>query len=158
MPISDRIAGTVLLAAALLWIGLVLWMIPTGTPDAAGARQFPLWFGIAFVVLSALLVMQSFLRRAAMPAHDGEDGRPQEVFSVVATIAAIAGYGFFMEKLGFLPATTLAVAAMLIVVLRVRSVAMIVSMSIGLAIGCYVLFGKLLGTYLPPGTWITLHF
>ena len=158
MPISDRIAGTVLLAAALLWIGLVLWTIPTGTQEAAGAREFPLLFGIALAVLSALLVMQGFVARGAPAAQKGEDGGPQEVFSVIATIAAIAGYGFFMEKLGFLPATMLAVAGMLVVVLRVRSVVMIISMSIGLAIGCYVLFGTLLGTYLPPGTWITLHF
>jgi hypothetical protein len=31
-------------------------------------------------------------------------------------------------------------------------------MAIGLSLGCYLVFGKLLGTYLPPGEIITIYF
>ena len=31
-------------------------------------------------------------------------------------------------------------------------------MALGLSLGSYLVFGKLLGTYLPPGTVITIYF
>jgi hypothetical protein len=46
---------------------------------------------------------------------------------------------------------------MMIFVLRIRAPLKVAAMSLGLAIGCYLVFGKLLGTYLPPGTWITIY-
>jgi hypothetical protein len=63
-----------------------------------------------------------------------------------------------MEPLGFIVSTILIVAAIMVVILRMRAPVMIAAMSVGISLGCYLVFGKLLGTYLPPGTWITIYF
>lgn len=154
----DRIAGAVLLVVALAWLVLVYLTIEPSQGHIAGPRAFPLFFGLVLAALSLLLLLQSFRASAhAGEAADAPVGR-NEAFSIVAAVVAIAAYGALMEKLGFLPTTALIVAAMTIGILRIRSPLLILSLSLGLSLGSYVVFDKLLGTHLPPGTWITLHF
>ncbi|MEJ2432153.1 MAG: tripartite tricarboxylate transporter TctB family protein, partial [Pseudolabrys sp.] len=82
---------------------------------------------------------------------------PGELTAVLATIGSLVVYGLLLEPLGFIPSTILVVAAIMIFVLRLRTPIAIAAMAIGLSLGCYLVFGKLLGTYLPPGTWITIY-
>jgi putative tricarboxylic transport membrane protein len=159
MPVSvrDRIAGSVLFAIALIWIFLVFQTIEPSQDTSAGPRAFPLFFGIALAVLSLLLLLQTFRPQSAAQSDIRPPAR-SETLSVVATIGTIVIYGALMEPLGFIISTALIVAAIMIVILRMRTPVMIAAMSIGLSLGCYLVFGKLLGTYLPPGTWITIYF
>lgn len=159
VTVRDRVAGAVLLLVALVWCGLVYWTIPPGQGGLVGPRAFPLVFGLALGALSLALLAKSVLGRTSR----GEDDKaplvyPGETFSVIATVVAIVAYGFLLQPLGFIPATVLIVAAIMIVILRIRNMLAVAAMAVGLAIGCYVVFGKLLGTYLPPGTWITVTF
>jgi hypothetical protein len=155
--LRDRIAGTVLLLVALVWIVLVYWTIEPGEGPAAGPRAFPLFFGIALAALSLALVARSFLSLGRKQEAEREGAATNETAAVIATVAAIAIYGLLLEPLGFIPATTLIVAAMMVFILRIRAPLTVAAMALGLAIGCYLVFGKLLGTYLPPGTWITIY-
>jgi hypothetical protein len=159
MPVSvrDRIAGSVLFAVALIWIVLVFQTIEPSQDASAGPRAFPLFFGIALAGLSLLMVLQS-LGRDTEASSDVPAAARNETWSVVATIGTIAIYGALMEPLGFIVSTILIVAAIMVVILRMRAPVMIAAMSIGISLGCYLVFGKLLGTYLPPGTWITIYF
>jgi len=160
MPVSprDRIAGTVLLAVALVWIVLVFQTIEPSEGFAAGPRAFPLFFGIVLAGLSVALLLESS-RPAAAPADERIPRTSRhEAFEVVAVIGTIVLYGFMLEPLGFIPATLLIVAAFMTIILRVRAPLLVAGMSLGLSIGCYLIFGKLLGTYLPPGTLITIYF
>jgi hypothetical protein len=81
-----------------------------------------------------------------------------EAWAVGATIVLTLAYGAVMEQLGFIVATALFVAAFMVVLLRIRRPVFVLAMAVGMSLGSYVLFGKILGTYLPPGTWITLQF
>lgn len=157
--LRSRIAGIVLLAVALVWIALVYQTIPPGQGDEVGPRAFPLFFGYVLAGLSLLLLVQSFWPARA----DDESDRPAallpgEWISVVITVGGLVVYGLLLEPFGFIPSTALMVAVILLFGLRVRSPVMIASMAIGLSLGSYLVFGKLLGTYLPPGQIITIYF
>lgn len=155
----DRAAGLVLLLTALAWVGAVLVTIPSVQGGFAGARAFPLFLGLVFVALSLMLLAQGYVGAASAPAADAaEPVTGEEVRTVALTILVTVAYGALMEPLGFLPSTALFVAAVMTVLLRIRRVPLILILSLALPVGCYILFGKLLGTYLPPGTWITIHF
>ena len=83
---------------------------------------------------------------------------PGELTAVVMTIGSLVVYGMLLEPFGFIPSTTFVVAAMMVFVLRVRSLLTVAGMAIGLSLGCYLVFGKLLGVYLPPGQIVTIYF
>lgn len=155
--VRDRITGSVLLVVALVWIVLVFQTIEPSQDANAGPRAFPLFFGIVLAGLSLVMLLQTFWPRAVAESDVPAAAR-KEGWSVAATIGAIVIYGALLEPLGFIVSTVLVVAVIMIVVLRMRGPVTIAAMSVGLSLGCYLVFGKLLGTYLPPGTWITVHF
>ncbi|MGI9374369.1 MAG: tripartite tricarboxylate transporter TctB family protein [Hyphomicrobiales bacterium] len=153
----DRITGLVLLAFGLVWSAIVYQTIPGGQGEGdVGARAFPLIFGIGLMVLSFLLVMRSY-----KPIEDPKEDKVEPInlfklkiaFSVFALVVA---YGFLLFKIGFLLATPFVVAVTMWVILQIRSPRTIAAMAIGITLGCWLVFGKLLGAYLPPGTWITI--
>ena len=159
--LRNRISGIVLLAVALVWIVLVYQTIGPGQdPGAVGPRAFPLFFGWVLAGLSLLLFLQSFRSAASEPDDETDEtaGLPGEWTAVAITVGGLVVYGILLEPFGFIPSTIFAVAAIMLVGLRVRSLVTVAAMSIGLSLGCYLVFGKLLGTYLPPGQIITIYF
>ena len=160
MPASlrDRIAGSVLLAIALVWIVLVYQTIEPSEGTEAGPRAFPLFFGIVLAGLSLVILAQSF--RQYTPDREESLGSmlPGEFGAVVFTIGGLVIYGMLLEPFGFIPSTAVGVVMTMVFALRIRSPALIAGMAVGLSLGCYLVFGKLLGTYLPPGTIITIYF
>jgi putative tricarboxylic transport membrane protein len=157
--LRNRISGTVLLAVALVWIVLVYQTIAPSQGTEAGPRAFPLFFGYVLAVLSLLLLFQSFRPQAPdLEESDAPAVLPGEWAAVVMTIASFIVYGMLLEPFGFIPSTAFVVTAILLFVLRVRSLVTIAGMAIGLSLGCYLVFGKLLGVYMPPGNIITIYF
>ncbi len=161
----DRLLGVALLVIALTWTGIVYSTIPGGQGDGdIGPRAFPFLLGLILAALSAYVIFGSF-RAAALESTetsaDDEAGEPHsadrmEIMTVISVFGLIVGYGFFMEKIGFLLATPIAVSIGLWVLLKVRKPVLVGSLAFGITIGCWLMFGKLLGAYLPPGTWISL--
>jgi putative tricarboxylic transport membrane protein len=156
--LRDRIAGLVLLTVSLVWIFFVYRTIDPGQGPEAGARAFPMFFGVALAVLSLLLMAQ-----ARNADADSEDDPPLpslgiEVWFVGVSIGLTLVYGALLERLGFVLSSMLFVAAVMTMLLRIRRPVFVLAMSVGLSLGSYVIFGKLLGTYLPPGSWITIQF
>jgi putative tricarboxylic transport membrane protein len=158
--LRNRISGLILLAVALVWIGLVYATIRAGQVGEVGPRAFPLFFGYVLALLSVIMVVQSF--RPAAPDLDHDDATaaaiPREWVAVVATIVGIVIYGMLLEPFGFIPSTAAFVTVFLLLVVRVTSPVTVAGMAIGLSLGSYLVFGKLLGVYLPPGQIITIYF
>jgi hypothetical protein len=157
--LRDRITGAVLLATALVWTGLVYSTIPVGQGVPVGPRAFPLIFGIALALLSLAMLAQTLAvrdRAHSKPKRHAYTWR-QEAWCLLATIGLTACYASVLPKLGFLPATTAFIALVLMLLLRITKPLLLLGMSVGISVGSYVLFAKLLGTYLPPGTWITFY-
>jgi putative tricarboxylic transport membrane protein len=156
--LRNRISGAILLAVALVWIVLVYRTIAPGQGGEAGPRAFPLFFGYLLAGLSLLLLMQGFRPAPEIDEADAPAMLPGEWMAVAMTIVSLVVYGLLLEPFGFIPSTAVIVAAVLLYALRVRSLVMIAGMAIGLSLGCYLVFGKLLGVYLPPGSIITIYF
>jgi len=159
--LRSRIAGIVLLAIALVWIALVYRTIAPGQGGEVGPRAFPLFFGYVLAALSLILLVQSFWP-TAKGAEDESDKTaaqlPGEWIAVVMTVGGLIVYGMLLEPFGFIPSTAFMVAVTMFFGLCVRSPVLLAGMAIGLSLGCYLVFGKLLGTYLPPGEIITIYF
>lgn len=158
--LRNRISGAVLLAVALVWIVLVYQTIAPTQDAGVGPRAFPLFFGYLLAGLSFLLLVQSF-RPAAPDLEDESDesaGLPGEWTAVAVTVGGLVVYGMLLEPFGFIPSTAFMVIVIMWFGLRVRSLLTVASMAIGLSLGSYLVFGKLLGTYLPPGEIITIYF
>ena len=159
---GDRIAGLVLLLFSVAWTGAVYLTVPAGY--GIGPRAFPLYLGIALAALSAVLLIRSWHSGRRSDAEDGAEavqapsGGGMRVALRLGMLLAVAGvlaaYGYLMPRIGFVPATALAIGFMLVAVLRERRPVLVLAMSIGLSFGCWLLFGQVLGAYMPRGTWI----
>jgi hypothetical protein len=150
----------VFLVIACIWIWLVSTTIPGGFGGGdIGPRAFPLTFGIALAILSALLIFQSL--RAA-PESDPVPEIPDEPVARTAWLPAalvlveICLYGFLLQKVGFVIATPIIILLIMLANLRVRSIKLLLGMSIGLTLGSWLIFEKVLGIYMANGSWINL--
>lgn len=158
----DQITGSLLLIFAVAWSVTVYQTVSTGFGEIVGPRAFPLSLGIALAVLSGLLVISGTRKARANAREKLEDDEPMrdatrtDVRMIVSVFAIITAYGFLMEKVGFVIATPLIVVAMMGLVLGIRRPVIIAGMAFGITFGCWLVFGKILGAYLPPGNWISL--
>lgn len=149
---------------SLCVIGGVFWSYTAYTsisghydPPSGGPQVFPVLLGALLAVLGVLLVAIGFFseRASSSEAQLKVDALTcHEIRIVISTFALLLLYGFMLEKLGFLIASPLAIVAIFVGILKIYSWRLIVSMVLGLTIGSYVVFGLLVGTYLPRGTWL----
>lgn len=158
---QDTVLGAALFALAAVWTWLVIDTIPPGFGDGEiGARAFPLAFGLILLALAALLLVRQYM----MPSDKSEGSADAEMpefgrlkwGAALLLLAEIALYGFLLEKIGFVLATPVIVLLVMVLNLRVRSVTKLLAMSLGLTVGCWVIFEKVLGIYLANGTWMNI--
>jgi len=160
----ELIVGSILLAFAVAWTVTVYYTVPTGRGASVGPRAFPLFLGGGLIVLSALMVL-SALRNAVVPGDDDAAGEGEPPIAlwhhlrIIASVAAIImAYGWLMQNAGFVLATILVVSFTLWMVIGVRRPLLVIGMSLGITAGCWLAFGKLLGAYMPRGTWLQYFF
>jgi putative tricarboxylic transport membrane protein len=114
-------------------------------PDGPGPGFFPLWYGIALVGLSLLLVATSFRGAATgKPVDWREVGR---ALTAWAGLAACAG---LLKVLGFLLAFGLFTFFLVAVMYR-RPAGTAAAVSVGVALVFYLLFPVALNVALPVG-------
>jgi hypothetical protein len=146
---ADQITGVVMLifAAALMEGGR---RMPPSNTFGPGAGFLPFWLGIIMAILSILL----FVSATRESRKDG-DRSPfpdwRTGVAVVATLAGLAAYNLFIERLGFLVSTTLLSAFLVGVIERERWYTTAV-VAVGNAVVLYVIFQVLLGISLPKST------
>jgi putative tricarboxylic transport membrane protein len=116
-------------------------------PDGPGPGFFPLWFGIAMVGLAVLLMAMSYAAQGAKP---GKAVEWRKVGIALATWAAFALCASLLHVLGFLLAYALLVFFVVAVIYR-RSLGAAAAVSVGLALGFYLLFPVALSVALPVG-------
>jgi hypothetical protein len=154
---TDRLAGTILLALALIWIGATWWMLPAGSaPGQIGPRGFPLGMGVLLACLSLALIAGSRRAEPAEPraADDVRRDRKAELWALAATFGFLGVYLLLLDLIGFVLATVAVCASFMTVVLKKRSPVLVAATSLGLAFGIWLILGKAMGVYLPRGSWI----
>jgi putative tricarboxylic transport membrane protein len=118
-------------------------------PDGPGPGFFPLWYGIALVALSALLIATSLARRAREP---GGAVNWRQIGRALAAWAGLTACVGLLKVLGFLLAFGLFTFFLVAVMYR-RPVGTAAAVSIGMALGFYLLFPVALNVALPVG-WL----
>src|SRR3954468_10129590 len=116
------------------------------TEEGPGPGFFPLWYGSAMVVLSLLLVAGAVLKR---PADDGRIAWDEVLRALtcwVAFVVAVAIMGF----LGFMVSFALLTWFMVTIMAR-QPQRVALPLSIGGAVGFYLLFAWALDVSLPMG-------
>jgi len=115
--------------------------------DGPGPGFFPLWYGIAMVALSLLLVAMSLTGRGAEP---GKAVNWSEVASGLSAWAGLALCMGLLKVLGFVLAFGLFVFFLVAILYR-RPLRTAAAVAVGMALGFYLLFPLALDTELPVG-------
>lgn len=119
-------------------------------PDGPGPGFFPLWYGIAIVALSAVLVLSAArtrLRRAAAggaPPPWARIGRALLVWLAFAVSVGLFGVLGFSVSFGLL-------CFFIVAVMYRRSLKVAAAVAVASALGFYLVFPVALGVSLPTG-------
>jgi len=143
--------GDIVSGAVLAGLGIFIVAEARGWeylgPDGPGPGFFPLWYGIAIIGLSVLLVATTLIQRAA-ESGDAVDWR--EVGRALAAWAGLAVCIGLLKILGFLLAFGLFTFFLVAVMYR-RSLGAALAVSVGVATGFYLVFPLALNVALPIG-------
>jgi len=115
-------------------------------PDGPGAGFFPLWYGVAMVVLSALLVARSITDSPTRP--QGVAGVRRALACWCALVVSVA----LLKIVGFIGSFALLTWFIVAVMFR-QPQRRAWAIAVGGALAFYVLFSGLLGVTLPAGLW-----
>lgn len=142
---GDVVSGAVL-AALGAYIVSEAWRWDYSTAEGPGPGFFPLWYGIAMVVLSLVLVLQSgFSAKTSEKTVDWTGiGRALMVWAAFAVCVAL------MKPLGFLIALAL-LTLFVVTVMYGQSLKVALAAAVGNAAGFYLIFGLALQIDLPAG-------
>lgn len=100
---SDRIAGIVILCLSI-WYGYTAGSYQAGFTDPLGPAAFPQMLSVPAGLFSLFLIFRPD------PAPDWISGTP--ALRQVAAVALLIGYALFLDELGFILATIVAVTVL----------------------------------------------
>ena len=137
------------LAALGAYIVVQAWQWEYLGDDGPGPGFFPLWYGIAMLVLSGALVISS-ASRAPAAGSGGVDWR--RIGRALAAWAALAVSVALFKLLGFVLSFA-ALTLFIVAVLFRRRLAVAAAVAASMAAGFYLLFPLALGVQLPVGVF-----
>lgn len=149
---SRYLRGDFISGATLTGLGTYIIIEARGwdytTPDGPGPGFFPIWYGIAMVVLSVVLVASTLARPAR--AAEGEGVNWREVGNALTAWAALAVCIGMLKILGF--AVSFALLAFFVVAfIYGRPVKTALLVGCGGSLGFHLLFSQALNVSLPVG-------
>jgi len=115
-----------------------------GSPTEPQPGFFPLLAGISLIVLSSIIFFQEWLGYGQKKEAFGEVRRPALLLAVLIVLVAV------LDRLGYVIGTFIA-SGLILRILDVKSWRVLIITSLGLSIGTYLLFDRLLGIDLPRG-------
>jgi len=115
-----------------------------GSPTEPQPGFFPLLAGISLIVLSSIIFFQEWLGYGQKKEAFGEVRRPALLLAVLIVLVAV------LDRLGYVIGTFIA-SGLILRLLDVKSWRVLIITSLGLSIGTYLLFDRLLGIDLPRG-------
>ena len=144
-------SGDIVSGAVLAGLGVFIIIEAKGWeylgPDGPGPGFFPLWYGIAMIALSLLLVATSLRKPAGQPGKAvnwSEVGRAMMAWAALATCIGL------LKILGFLLAFGLFTLFLVAVMYR-RPPGTAAAVAVGVCLGFYLLFPLALNVALPIG-------
>lgn len=141
--------GDILSAAALAALGIYVlaeaWNWPYYNEDGPGPAFFPIWYGVAMIVLSLALIGMTI---AKLPKAETPDW--QGISRALITWAAFAISAALMKPLGFMISFVLLAFFMITYIFR-QPPLMAAVISVVTALGFYLVFPFALSVELPVG-------
>jgi putative tricarboxylic transport membrane protein len=140
------------LLPAMIWVAIGgaiaagAYNLGLGALNRPGPGLFPFVIGVGMALLS-LSVMATAFRVVKAPVLDTETRR---VLPVVAVVAALVFYTVALERIGFVLCTLLFLIGLLGALGR-SSWLTALTASVGITVGSYLIFAKLLKINLPIG-------
>ena len=144
--------GDLIGSAALILVGLGVVIgsirLQVGTLSMPQPGFFPLVGGLLLIGLSLILLVQGWVGRGTAPRQ------PREAFGEwrrpLILVVSMGVYTGVLEAFGYvLP--TIAIAVVILRLLGVTSWKVLILASVGLSVGTYYLFGRIMGIELPAG-------
>jgi len=139
----DIVAGLVLI---FVGIGAIAGAIGlrVGTPTEPQPGFFPFLSGVSIFILSSIILVQGWFGRTKSTISFGEIRRPA---MLIAVLIAFVG---LLEPLGYIIASPI-IVVLALRIMGIKSWKVLLTTSLGLSIGTFVLFDRLLGITLPVG-------
>lgn len=143
----DRLSALILLGLSIGYgvLAFRIKLFPGSEFELFTARTMPVGLAVAGSIVSFLML--------ALPSRTAGDEPARKVLNW-GKVAALCGlmlfYGATITRLGFLASTWLFLAGG-ILLLGERRWAVVLGLSVAVAVGFWVLLSKLLGIYLEPG-------
>jgi Tripartite tricarboxylate transporter TctB family len=138
------------------WIGILFFLfgflvvleaskLEFASSYGAGSGFFPFWLGIATIVIAMVVALYAWRN----PSRD--DSSPPVIWSIkkLLAVAALLGFVFTLDLIGFVTAFALLVAFLL--KLEGENWRRVVSVALASGISFYVFFIRLLSVSLPVG-------
>lgn len=144
---GDVVSGAVL-AALGVYIVSEAWRWDYSTAEGPGPGFFPLWYGIAMVLLSLVLVLCTVV--SAAPSKDSAATDWRGIGRALTVWAAFAVCVALMKPLGFLIALAL-LTLFVVAVMYGRPLKIALAVAAGNVAGFYLIFGLALQLDLPAG-------
>jgi len=144
MKNPSGVLGSLLLF--LVGVGAIIGAVRlhVGSPTEPQPGFFPLLAGISLIVLSSIIFFQEWLGYGQKKEAFGEVRRPALLLAVLIVLVAV------LDRLGYVIGTFIA-SGLILRLLDVKSWRVLIITSLGLSIGTYLLFDRLLGIDLPRG-------
>ena len=115
-----------------------------GTPTEPQPGFFPFLGGIFLIAFSGIIFLQTWLGRSQKNVAFGEIRRPALLLAVMVVLVAV------LDRVGYVIGTFIA-SGLILRILDVKSWRVLIITSLGLSVGTYILFDRLLGIDLPVG-------
>lgn len=157
MRVNDIVSGGLLIAAAAAVIAFTA-TFPVFPGQRYGPDLFPLLISVGLIFCGALLVLRGMKARAAGEALVARPAwaTPASLATMALTLAVILAYVLFVEWIGFIPLTILAIGLLFLWLGVTPPVA--VAMAVGAAFTVNWFFGSLMRVPLPRGLMNLIPF
>ncbi len=160
--IGSRQRGHKMIAISLFGFSLFYFLgsfrLKMGSLKNPGPGLIPMAIGVLMVVFTAIYLFRVFQgnpsesEKRRMPAAGGKNYR-----AIAGILICTAVYPFLLEPMKFILSTLIASFIML-VLLKPGKIAFAFLLSLGMAVGAFLVFSRLFGVGLPSGALETLLF
>ncbi len=147
---SHKISALVLFLFSLIYLSSSL-RLKMGSLRNPGPGLIPVFIGILLVVCTGIYLFLLFRARSEESRKDGKKAQEGKNYrAIVGILACTAVYPFILEPLKFI-ISTLTASVIMLSLLKPKKFLFSFLLSLGMAVGAFLIFSRFFGVALPSG-------